>query len=202
MWCSSVLFSRALAVNHAFFAGAARRGIWSEEVAWLYGWMVADGNVTHYRTRLRRQPQINLGVHHKDRDVVEKMKLWLRSEHKISESSQIKDGRAVHMSKLSFNSASMAEDLAVLGIVPRKTNITYLHESLLLAENSAVLRHAVRGVLEGDGCITYEERRNTWRVCFSGTHQLLSSLQAVLNAYLVASGARRKVLSQLKSALD
>ena len=193
MWRSLLRLRRALSVDHDFFAPAARTGGWREEVAWLYGWMVSDGCVVHPTRGLERgwkpQPVINLSVKRTDRDVLEKMKRWTQSQHMISEYRNYSlSGYVTIMSRLRFSSSSMAADLAVLGVVPRKTSITYLYEGLLLPMNRTAVRHAIRGILEGEGCISYEPKRRYWRVYFSGTRELLASVQVVINEQMVLSG--------------
>ena len=89
------------------------------------------------------------------------------------------------MALLSFASTPMAEDLSLLGIIPRKSKVATLASGLLLACNGSLARHAVRGVFEGDGWLYYCKAKRTWRVGWSGTFDVLSGIREVLNAQIV-----------------
>mmetsp|Transcript_11578 Transcript_11578/g.36835 ORF Transcript_11578/g.36835 Transcript_11578/m.36835 type:complete len:243 (+) Transcript_11578:48-776(+) len=180
MWRSWVCCARALPVDHGFFSNAARHNQWSQETAWVWGWLLADGCV-HHRGRTYRS--IQLGVQHVDRDVLEKVKLLLQSEHKICDfvysGRRNRWGQQLRGSCLSFSSARMADDLAVLGVVPRKTRDAQFCPGLLEPRNVCALPHAVRGIFEGDGCLSYRSSR-AWSLQISGSEGVTRVLQGVL----------------------
>lgn len=182
---SGVCLLRALPVNHQFFLEAARQSVWREETAWAYGWWLADGCVVCTGPRARC---VRLAVQRKDRDVVEKMRSLMRSEHKLIDYIQRKsDLSAVDspMTMLSFASLPMAEDLALLGIIPRKTKVAKFTHDLLLPCNAPMSRHAVRGVFEGDGWVSYDKARKYWRVGWAGTFDVLSAIRLILSEHVV-----------------
>eukprot|EP00397_Hematodinium_sp_SG-2012_P054316 GEMP01065396.1.p1 GENE.GEMP01065396.1~~GEMP01065396.1.p1 ORF type:complete len:238 (+),score=-0.62 GEMP01065396.1:60-773(+) len=163
--------SRTLLVNHAFFSKAAHYGEWDEATAWVYGWLLTDGNVTDSNV-------IRLSVQTRDRDVLGKMAAHLKSEHKIGCYDS-------GMSYFGFTSGKMAEDLKLLGITPRKTKTVCLTDSLLLPKNQYVIHHAVRGIVEGDGCIgRYYQKRcpvYQWQLSLVGNEQVLRAVQDVIH---------------------
>lgn len=190
--------ARGLAVNHTFFSDAAQRGLWSEESAWIYGWLLADGCVYRYGTE-RCAPTIHIVVQRRDRDVLEKIRRLLRSEHTISDGSSTGswEGAGIYYrSQIAFRSREMAADLATLGIVPRKSKIAVFHDPLLQPENRGFLRHAVRGLLEGDGCLSFSK---DWRVYWCGTYAVTSAVQRgiaadqVISSLSSAKGSLRQV---------
>ena len=69
----------------------------------------------------------------------------------------------------------MAQDLAKYGIVPKKTNKTYL--PIL---DDTVMPHLIRGILDGDGSIraiqTDKNNRFAHNISFCGTHQLMEDI--------------------------
>eukprot|EP00414_Alexandrium_minutum_P005787 CAMPEP_0113823758 /NCGR_PEP_ID=MMETSP0328-20130328/2903_1 /TAXON_ID=39455 /ORGANISM="Alexandrium minutum" /LENGTH=116 /DNA_ID=CAMNT_0000791699 /DNA_START=377 /DNA_END=724 /DNA_ORIENTATION=+ /assembly_acc=CAM_ASM_000350 len=73
----------------------------------------------------------------------------------------------------------MAADLALLGIVPRKTHNARFFPGLLEPRNSAVLPHAVRGIFEGDGCL-HRSPLGKWSLRFAGTMDVMETVQSVL----------------------
>mmetsp|Transcript_50538 Transcript_50538/g.101676 ORF Transcript_50538/g.101676 Transcript_50538/m.101676 type:complete len:244 (-) Transcript_50538:135-866(-) len=189
MFLSGLRFARALPVNHDFFSNAARYNIWSQKVAWLWGWMLADGCVHHAGGT---QWSIRLGVQSADRDMVEKMKLHLESEHKICDHTYTtrtsRSGSQLHVSSLCFNSAAMARDLALLGIVPRKTHTAQFHAGLLEPHNADALPHAVRGIFEGDGCL-HCNVVGQWSLSISGSPGVLRPLKTALASHTGTSAA-------------
>merc|ERR1719203_1727782 len=172
-------FSRSLPVRHDFFREAARHNKWMEEMAWLWGWLLADGCV--YQP-VCRQPIISLGVQSRDRDVLEKAKAWLQSGHKIQDRTLKYVNRLgvnSEFSRTSWSSREMADDLALLGIAPRKTHVASFHVGLLEPGVVDAVPHAIRGILEGDGCLR-QTPSGEWRMIFAGNERVLYTVKDVL----------------------
>ena len=173
-----------LPINEDFMASPARARIWNEATAWYYGWMLSDGCISERCGR--KYTNIQLALKRGDRDVIEKVRALLQSGHRICD---IENKVGYQYSSLNFSSDVFAGDLARLGIVPRKSKITYLHDSLFDAANRGVRKHALRGLLEGDGSIHAQKSKNgtgrlDWTVTFSGTHAVVTAVQEITNTYL------------------
>lgn len=117
----------------------------SEDKAYFIGFMMADGGIlkgSHTQEYIR----VGLHVNVKDIDIVEKFKYFTKSTNKIFVGSKFND------CALRFVSKQMVEDLARYGILPLKTG----NETLEI-ENIPynLLRHTVRGLIDGDGWISF-----------------------------------------------
>ena len=168
-------------VDHDFFAD-----IDAEPKAYWLGFLVADGNVR------RNSVRINLSA--KDENHLLKFKESIQSEHPIFHFQNVRTEPSYgfpagvsEMVGIEVNSEKMVSDLAEYGVVPRKTySITFPS-----IERTQV-RHFVRGMFDGDGCITdskvrywCKERRKyrtNHNVSFSivGREQLLSGIERFL----------------------
>lgn len=93
-------------IDHRFFARVRR-----PDQAYFLGLLAADGNVTD-------AGYVQIKLKARDRDVLEKLKAALRSEHRLGNYIDRRKGKVVG---LCFKSPWMAKDLARYGIVPRKS---------------------------------------------------------------------------------
>jgi hypothetical protein len=70
----------------------------------------------------------------------------------------------------------MAKDLEKYGVVPRKSYITYLPQSI----DDKMMPHLIRGIFDGDGCIQAKQtdKNNRFLHAFSicGNHQLMEDI--------------------------
>lgn len=108
----------------------------TEESAYWIGFILADGNVYHPK---KRSKQLNIGLSEKDWEHLEKFKKFIGSNKKLYYNKG-----AVF---ISFYSNRIVEKLAEYGIVPRKSEIAKVPESL---KNN---RHFWRGMIDGDGWV-------------------------------------------------
>lgn len=123
-------------VNEKFFND------WTKESAWVYGWMVTDGNIGISNGSY----QIRFMVNRKDRDVVEKIKKAMDFTGKISD-GQRSDGR--EWSYLRICRKGIVERLFELGYP--KDNKTFEINYPNIPEEFEP--HFLRGVFEGDGSL-------------------------------------------------
>jgi len=114
------------------------------EKAYFLGFIFADGclidNPEEYRYRL------NIKIHNKDEDILERFISLLDSEIKIWRSK----GRDI--SEIGFSSRKMINDLKNTGLHQNKT---YTIEYPKIDEK--LERHFLRGYFDGDGCIRINE---------------------------------------------
>lgn len=126
--------NRKYELNERFF-----ETIDTEEKAYCLGFIVADGSVDEHHNRVR------ITLHQKDRDILEKM------SRAAGSTSPVVHVPSKNQYKISFNSKLMVEDLARLGVFPRKS----LTMDASMWEHIPVdlQRHFLRGYLDGDGNI-------------------------------------------------
>lgn len=128
---------------------------------WL-GFLLADGCVSKGQ----------LIVHLASRDIehLEKMKQWLRSEHKITRPT-------VTSARISVSSKELVSRLAQFGIVERKSLIANVSDVL---KNS---RHFWRGMIDGDGHIAFR-KDGYWTIQLVGTKQVCESFSDFVHQVL------------------
>ena len=151
----------------------------SEAKAYYLGMIISDGNV--FVPINGRQAQISISQSEEDIEILETFLYILGSNRRVGS-----DGRGGCCASVASN--LMAEDLAAYGIIPRKTMSTYLP----IFNDSDIMRHLIRGILDGDGCITaHESSRNKYHhsISFCGTHDLMLDIRDYISNEL---GVTRK----------
>lgn len=151
---------------------------WSNEHAYLFGWICSDGHVGKHEISIRLQER--------DIDILEKFKKAINFTGnlryiKARKSSNFKNIDKNYISKpqfgLSIASHKMIESLRRLEIESNKTNSltfpNWLREDLI--------PHFIKGFWEGDGCVTGED--NIY-IGFAGNNKFLSILKDILEGKL------------------
>lgn len=147
---------------------------WTSQSAWLFGWSYGDGAYTnHYHLSFR----LSL----KDREVLEKMREILTSEHKISDNEEWnrKQQKYYSISTLQFPSQEIVKDLKNLSFytIPQQ-----------------YFSHALRGFFEAEGCVYWRKDRGLRKQGRIGSsisqndRDLLLLIQQRLNEYKVTEG--------------
>lgn len=117
--------------------------------AYLAGLLASDGCVMSDR------PRIQLTVHEQDRVLVETLQAELTPGNPI-QISPYKD-KDYHMVRVCFTSPDMCKDLALLGVIPRKSLVLTWPDAL----PKELINSYLLGVLDGDGWITLDKRKST-----------------------------------------
>lgn len=131
-------------------------------MAYVLGFIVADGCIVQ-GTYKGYSDSMKFGVHVKDKDILEKIKLELKSEHSISTTEN-----AAH---LSIASQKIVDDLKSLGISYRKS----LRENIPRVPPKFT-RDFIRGIVDGDGSL-WLDRRNYPTLSVSGGEKILSFIR-------------------------
>lgn len=118
----------------------------NENSAYWSGFLMADGCITQ---RPGRSGVISIGLSGKDEKHLYKFRDFVSASYKICTFTS-KCGK-YRVSRTSFTSQRMCDDLSRYGVVPRKTN----REKVFLMELN---RHFWRGMIDGDGCIIISKR--------------------------------------------
>jgi len=127
-------------------------------MAYVLGFLYADGDVEDADISSRTQ---YIKFANKDREIIEKIKTLLESEHPIHfrppHTSLDKNGHIYRSSRsfyLRIGSKRMFADLRKFGLIPNKSKVLKF-PSLPLK----YLSHFLRGYFDGDGTIYLEQRR-------------------------------------------
>lgn len=118
----------------------------SEHKAYWLGYLYADGNVLNGDGR---KYTVRLFADEKDVDALEKLRQSLESNKPIHWSKPSSTGR---MGCVELCGKKLVEDVMKHGLIPNKTFKLTFPTSI----PKELLRHFIRGYLDGDGCIQYE----------------------------------------------
>jgi hypothetical protein len=125
---------------------------WSSNMAYILGFIVADGCIV-IGTYKGYSDALKFGVQLKDRDILEKIKKELNSEHAISTLRN-----ATHFC---ITSQKIVDNLKRLGITYQKS----LKETVPVVPKKFT-KDFIRGVIDGDGGISFDKRHYpTLRLC-------------------------------------
>ena len=144
----------------------------TEAKAYFLGLLISDGNVFRESesSSSNRQASISITLDLKDEYMLNKFKESVKANTSIGH-----DGRGC--GQIAVRSNIMAQDLEQYGVVPRKTLNTYLPTNV----SKDMMKHLIRGILDGDGSIQAHVNPNdTSRflhsISFCGTHKLMEDI--------------------------
>lgn len=131
----------------------------TEEKAYWLGFLFADGNISKYGNKL----EVNLSS--KDYSHLEKLRIFLKYEHKIRICKQSSNAKGREICRLSLRNKKIWNDLNDLGCVPNKTLIAKFPEIRL-----DLARHMIRGYCDGDGSLGIyiaKDHTHSCQICFT-----------------------------------
>lgn len=146
----------------------------TEEKSYWLGFLYADGCVMQTKSNMRLSLSLNI----KDIEHLKKFKLFLNTNAPIH---IYKNNHNNKYCRLQLLDKHLCEQLIRKGVYLRKTEIItfpyFLDESLV--------RHFIRGYVDGDGCITYfRHNKNKNRIIFAlkicSTKEMLESIHKFL----------------------
>lgn len=160
----------------------------SERKAYWLGFLYADGCV--YESPNSKIVAINL--HKKDQYILEEFIKDIKSDRKVNIDSR---GYA----DLRIGSIKMANDLIKLGCIPRKSLVLKFPTEDIVP--NYLIRHFIRGYMDGDGCIsTYfklnRNRNNINYYCevkFVGTYNMIDMIRKYFNSEKKVLGHKHSV---------
>ena len=130
----------------------------TKEKAYWLGFLYADGSVAKDRDR------ISVALAEKDKVHIEKFATALEIDTPITYNPKTKSNRLV------INSLIMKEALVKLGCVPNKS---FHNVEVPLMDTPELCKAFIRGYFDGDGCLTYNDSANRYKVSFLGSRNLL-----------------------------
>ena len=137
-----------------------------ENQAYLVGLLIADGYVIghkHNPKKAGRTPAWGIALNYKDKYILEWIKDTVGLHTKI-----VRTNRNTYF--INTTSKKMVDDLGKYGVVPRKSFLTYLPDNI----PKEMQRHLIRGILDGDGCISNHT------CSFYGNKDLLIGIRSLL----------------------
>lgn len=146
-------------INENFFSS------WSAEMAYVLGLIITDGCIS-------KTGVISLSMN--DKELLEKVKKVMRSEHKITPSKHQKGLYYFH-----FAREKLVEDLHKFGIFPRKS-LTVKFPDV----PQDFLTHFIRGVFDGDGSVYFDKRSKNCPIrtaLYSGSKDFIEKLEENLS---------------------
>lgn len=137
----------------------------AEDKAYFLGFLYADGNLS------KRGNAIKIELQSRDRDILALFSTKIYGFEKISKDIRENETylyTAIYCQK-------MHQDLIKLGCLPNKTFIIKFPDFL----SDELLRHFIRGYLDGDGCICLTDE-NRPRIDFTSNKEFIKGLQNYL----------------------
>lgn len=123
----------------------------TEEKAYWLGFLYADGYVQKENTY--KNHNVELGLQAQDLCHLEKFKKFLNTRNKICYKEQ------TNSFKITINNKQLHSDLIQAGCVPNKSQvISFPSEEVVPSE---LIRHFVRGYVDGDGWIGQKKQKNS-----------------------------------------
>ena len=168
-------------IKHYFF------DTWSQEMAYVLGFISADGNIN------KSEYKLSIGLAKKDEPHLNKIKNLIAPIRNIRQSERIKNNKVFKYVHLEVCSNYMCRSLVGLGIVPKKSLILEFPD---VPEN--FVKDFIRGNFDGDGCISQDSNSKYWQMYFLGTEKFLDTLSKHINK---ATGISLRNINLTKSKI-
>jgi intein-encoded DNA endonuclease-like protein len=145
----------------------------TENKAYWLGFIAADGCIHS------NFPSMVINVSQKDLSLIEKFVLDIEYNNKISKMTSIikETGNYRQMCAVTCTSTKLVSDLSKYGLGPRKT--LTLQAPTNIPDN--MVRHWIRGYIDGDGCFTWNKKGNRLSLKILGTESVLKYIHKYLN---------------------
>lgn len=164
---------RKYTVNHTFFSSVND----SEASFYWAGFLAANGNVaTHSGKDRTYRIFVNMSI--RDKPYLKKMAEAMGSDVPVYERWVKYKNKPYLVSRVLINSKYLIEDLSRFNVLPRKT---YTYKMPLWLLNHSMVRHFLRGWVDGKGGIYQKtETKRVFRT--SGTTEFLEQFKDVVSA--------------------
>lgn len=151
----------------------------TEEKAYWLGFLFADGNISKPKRVIQgvEKPwyRIEVSLKHEDAAHLEKFRTALQMEATIKKSHT--NFEQCERARLAFNSKHMWNTLNNYGCTPCKSK-TLTFPNTNIFKNKALIRHFIRGYVDGDGCLSYcDQNHNRAHLSILGTKNILENIQ-------------------------
>lgn len=135
-------FEREYQINENFF-----KTIDTEEKAYILGFLYADG--CNYVSKSGQKEIIAVQLE-QDKDILEQIKTATESTYPLYTEIQKENNKIKYIFRVT--SSELSDDLYKLGVVYKKS-LVLTFPDLSIFKSETLVRHFIRGVFDGDGCI-------------------------------------------------
>ena len=144
----------------------------SEEKAYWLGFIYADGYIASITNAKKKSFRIEVSLNENDKNHLEKLSTFLgiSKEVKIYKTNYPRKNRA----RLFFNNKIIWNKLNNLGCKPNKS-LTLEFPNINIFSNIYLIKHFIRGYVDGDGCIYIGKDYNSLKI--TGTYNFLNNIQ-------------------------
>lgn len=151
----------------------------TEEKAYWLGFLWADGNISKPKRLVKGEEKpfyrIEVSLKYEDHEHLERFKKALNAETEVKKSHT--NFPQSERCRFSFNSKHMWETLNSYGCTPRKS-LTLMFPNANIFENKSLIKHFIRGYVDGDGCLSFTNTNHTKAILsILGTENVLTNLQ-------------------------
>ncbi|EJT5937256.1 hypothetical protein N2W52_002024 [Clostridium perfringens] len=143
----------------------------SEEQAYWLGFLYADGNI--YGNR------VELGLKQDDIEHLKKFKNFMKFNGEVKSKVIKLNGKTYNSCRISFNSKKVADDLKNLGCVPKKSLVLRFPTYDIVPKH--LMKHFIRGYVDGDGSVMWDKTYNRFRLSILGTIDMLEGIEKEMN---------------------
>lgn len=141
----------------------------TEEKAYWLGFLFADGALNQNN----KSYNIELSLKIEDSSHVKKFAKAI-NKNKITDK--------VYRTRCILGSKHMFDTLISYGCTTRKS-LTLKFPNIDIFKDKCLIRHFIRGYFDGDGCISYSNKKHTYPiVCVLGTKDFLDGIQKIYNS--------------------
>lgn len=161
----------------------------SEDRAYWLGFIFADGSVCKGKNN---SCELSIKLQGRDADHLRKFNQCINGNNEIATFKREcnLNGKSYDGCQIRLYSQKIVDDLSIFGVVPNKSLIVEMPNNI----QEQYIRHFIRGVFDGDGCITKNRQSNGWTYnsyvkCdfTSGSTLFLEQLRAKLYEYDIKS---------------
>lgn len=178
---NNIVLRTASETRNPYFKKDAFKNIDNEAAAYYLGLFITDGcilepdlNNNHPNYKMQIELQSN------DDYILEELKKWLQlSSTNLYKAKRLKGNIISETSTLGWYSTEMAQDFAQYGVVPRKTDKVYLP-----IISPKFMPHLLRGLIDGDGCISINSQTNKLMISFCGNQTCVTQVRDFISKEL------------------
>ena len=153
----------------------------TEEKAYWLGFIYADGCIASHKKDAKLKYTFEITISKEDKEHLNKFNKFMQYNGDNVKEKLVKyKGEIRTYYRWSVNNKHLWETLNSFGCTPNKSlTLNFPNESIFTEKS--LIRHFVRGYFDGDGCISYNDKRHQ-RPCCSviGTKDFLNNLQKLV----------------------
>lgn len=172
---------RKHSVDENYFAS-----IDSEKKAYWLGFLLADGSLPS------RKHEFRLKLSMKDKSHLAAFAEDVKYTGPVKHGRDFSFGKWRDTATIRFSNWKFTENLVRAGMTPNKRL-----RMILPTVKGRIVRHMLRGLMDGDGSIIFDRRMDTVKLCFSGQHKVMKQIRSLV---VSASKVRKNKIMRVGAA--